>query len=217
MMLMAILILMVGNCYAMQFSQPQEIGWFGIAQAGSGGGGFVIKNASQNSRNYFTKYRKDNRQSYEKGVAKFGNGVDSLYVHYNVNNSQNPIQVGGAEKANTIPGFSLTEKVLKVSTDEGITIYALIFEYGPESDFTIIGRQKDGKFVKYIDTVDITTKYFGWNKQGASPIVYNNLQTAGNTLVLSYARGGFPRNTIGEFRFKWDNAAQWFGIEQVVY
>lgn len=205
------------NCQAMQFSKPQEIGWFGIAQAGKGGGGFMIKNATQNTGNYFTKYRANNRDSYEKGVAKFGNSVDSLYVHYNVNNRQNPIQVGGAERNNTISGFHLTENVFKISTDEGVTIYALLSEYGPEKDFTIIGRQKTGKFVKYIDTVEITQKYFGWNKEGASPIVYTNLRSNGNTLILSYAIGGSPRNSIGEFRFKWDDKAQWFGIEQVVY
>ena len=90
-------------------------------------------------------------------------------------------------------------------------------EYGPEKDFTIIGRQKNGKFVKYINTVDITNRYFGCGKHGASPIVYTNLQSVGNTLVVSYATGGFPKKTIGEFRFKWDDKAQWFGVEQVAY
>ena len=205
-----------GNAFAMQFEQPEEIGWFGISQAGKGGGGFVCKQASRNDGNFYTKYRPNNKKSFEKGIAQFGDGTNALYVHYNVNDKKNKILVGGKNKENTISGAGITETVSKIQTDEGITLYALCSYYGSERDYLIAGYRKDAKFVKYIDTYAMTRNYFEWGKHGASPVLYTNLSCEGNTLIITYRRHG-NREDEGEFRFKWDEAAQWFGVEQVVY
>ena len=43
----------------------------------------------------------------------------------------------------------------------------------------------------------------------------------GDTIILEFKHTDSTikseRETTGEFRFKWDDAAQWFSIEQVVY
>ena len=87
--------------------------------------------------------------------------------------------------------------------------------YGPEADYLIIGKKSDGRFVKYIDTRDITRRYFGWDGTGVSPIVYLDMYTQGNTLIVPYyhLRNNKSRR---EFRFKWDDKAQWFGVEQII-
>lgn len=211
-------VLVPNICLAMTLSQPQEIGWFGLSQAGKGSGGVVLRHAAQNTGHYFTKYDRNNRESYEKGIARFGNGDNALYVHYDVDNQQNPIWVGGVETSNTIPVLPLNETISKIETDCGITIYTLHYHYGPEQDYAVIGRTTDGKFVKYIDTTEITRKYFGEGEYGASPAVYSKLEARGDTIIVRYRKHEKSSlGTAGEFRFKWDEQAQWFGIEQVVY
>ena len=49
--------------------------------------------------------------------------------------------------------------IYKMNTNENITIYILSKIYGPEFDYLIIGKRADGKFVKYIDTREITKRY----------------------------------------------------------
>lgn len=208
-------------CYAIRFSQPQDVGQFGLIQAGVFGGGISFTNATVKG-SYFTKYNKNNNRSYEKGVARFGSGEDALYVHFDLygNSWASGTYVGSKDFRNSFAVNNVGQKISKISTDEGITIYPLLMEYGPETEWTIVGRQKDGKFVKYIDTRDITQRYFGWNLEGASPVEYRKIEVRDDTIILYYLQPMQNRNWNkfdGEFRFKWDDNAQWFGVEQVAY
>lgn len=209
------------SCYAIQFSQPQDVGEFGLLQSGVFGGGIGFTNATVKG-SFFTKYNKNNNRSYGKGVARFGSGEDALYVHCDVYDTSltSSTYVGSKDSRNSFAVSDVGQKISKIATDEGITIYPLFMEYGPESEWTIIGRQKDGKFVKYIDTREITKRYFGWNLMGASPVEYRKMEVRGNTIILYYLQHLQNRDWNkfdGEFRFKWDDKAQWFGVEQVRY
>lgn len=95
-------------------------------------------------------------------------------------------------------------------------VRGLSFGYGPECDYTLIECQNDGKFVKYVATKEITKRYFGWAGSGASPIVYQDIAVTGDAVTITYTAHLSDTNT-GEFRFKWDDKVQWFGVEQVVY
>ena len=95
-----------------------------------------------------------------------------------------------------------------------VTIYILSKIYGPEFDYLIIGKRADGKFVKYIDTREITKRYFGWNMQGASTAMYKDLNVQGDTLVMKYH--DWKTATEGRFIFKWDDNAQWFSVDRTV-
>ena len=206
-LMMFICLLFSGNCFAMQFSQPVEIGVTGYKQAG--GIGVMIKGATYNNGSYYTKFKKNNRNSYEKGVARYGNGKDALYVHYNF--GKDDLRFGGKDIENTIANDYLIIQMYKINSDEQITLYPLYNTYGPELNYIIIGRRPDGRFVKYIDTNEITKRYFGWNGEDISPIVYRNISTQGDTLIIEYQK----RNGIkGNFYFKWDDNAQWFGVKQ---
>lgn len=208
-LILCVCLLFSGNCFAMQFSQPIEIGIAGYQQAG--GGGVMIKGATYNNGNYYKRFTKNNKKGYEKGVARYGNGEDALYVHYNF--GKNDLRFGGKDINNTIVNDYLIIQMYKINSDEQITLYPLYNTYGPELNYIIIGRRADGKFVKYIDTNEITKRYFGWNGEGVSPVVYRNISTQGDTLIVEYKK----RNGIqGNFYFKWDDNAQWFSVDRTV-
>ncbi|WP_407398485.1 hypothetical protein [Anaerovibrio sp.] len=209
-------ITMYSSAFAMSFSEPIEIGSFRLQQAGPEAGGYVIKGATENNGEYFTKYNPNNKLSFSRGVAKYGTDDKALYIHYAQNTYHAVAKVGGKNVSNTFEVADLTQDIYKIESDEGQVIYALLFWYGPERNYTIIGCQPDGKFVRYVDTAEITKRYFGWNKEGAAPIVYEKLAVKGDTITLYYA-SHLSKYNPGEFRFKWDDKAQWFSVEQVVY
>lgn len=212
-LVLCVCLLFSGKCFAMQFSQPVEIGGAGYMQAG--GGGVYIDGADYNSGKFYTEYRKDNTWGYEKGVARFGNGEDALYLHYSW---QEYLKFGGKDINNTVSDSFISFEVFKINTNEGITIYPLYKVYGPEFDYLVIGRQADGKFVKYIDTRELTRRYFGWNGKGASPATYFDLSAQGDILVMKYNYHNRSSRTIteGKFYFKWDDNAQWFGVDKTI-
>ena len=199
----------------MQFSQPGEIGGIGVMQAS--GGGIYVDGADYNNGKFYTKYRKDNTRGYEEGIAGFGKGKDIIYVHYDYNVYEE-FYFGGKDKNNTIKDDFPCYDIYKMNTNENITIYILSKIYGPEFDYLIIGKRADGKFVKYIDTREITKRYFGWDIYGASPAIYADLSVQGDTLVMKYNYRNRVNRTIteGRFIFKWDDKAQWFSVDKTV-
>ena len=205
-LMMFVCLLFSGNCFAMQFSQPVEIGSVFVDQTGKQG--ILIKNASHNNGDYYTKARKNNRNTYGKGIAQFGNGEDALYVHYNYYTDFGKFYFGGKNKQNTIasPNIVTIYDIFKIDTNAGITLYPLHRFYGPESEYIIIGRRADGKFVKYINTEEITKRYFGEK----SYVIYKNVSAQGDTLSIDYYHSG----ARGKFYFKWDDNAQWFSVKQ---
>lgn len=210
-----------GTVFAMKLYPMEEIGGIGISQAGGGGGGMYIGNASANTGDYYRVYNKNNKISFGKGVAKFGNGEDALFIHYNVyqENNRTLVYCGAENKDNTVSINVSSDWIYKINTDSGITLYPIRFWYGPDSQWRILGRQKNGKFVKYIDTEEITKRYFciTTTQHGAPFVVYDEVRCDGDTIVIEYVAGRRDTYRKGEFRFKWDEAAQWFSVEQVAY
>ena len=201
----------------MQFSQPVKLGMVSISQVGKGAGGYFFLDESNNEgtpKDYHSYYKK---YIYSKGIARYGNGEDALYIHYDDKSGCN---VGSKDIKNTQKVGLFCDVVEKITTSKGITLYSFNNIYGPLSEFQIVGRQKDGKWVKYIDTDNIVKTYFGTNEHGykAVDIVFD-LTCRNDTLIMKYKhlRGSRGRNYEGEFRFKWDEAAQWFSVEQIKY
>lgn len=205
------------SCFAMQFSPIEKMGGMIYSQAGRHSeGGLILKNPTHNTGDYYTFRYSDNTHSYGKGIAAFGEGTDAMYVHYDMY-ARAPIALGGKNINNTIKWrfHLICADINQIQTDEGITLYAMYDEYGPEADYLIIGRRADGVWVKYLDTREITKRYWNWDGDGASPVVYTKLRTDEDTLVINY--GNWRSREYGEFRFRWDTNAQWFGIDKVVY
>lgn len=189
-----------------------------VHQAGKGAGGISVENASSNNGDYFNKYpyNKGNNLTYGKGIARFGNGEDALYLHYDMYATPNyTTNLGGKNINNTISMRIFCDVVYKVTSDEGITLYPIRFIYSSDSIYNIIGRRKDGVWVKYIDADKISKTYFGKDASSIG-VIGDPLICQGDTLILKY-RKRRSRNAEGEFRFKWDEVAQWFSVEQVIY
>ena len=139
--------MLCGNVLAMHFGQPVEIGSVGRPQAGRGAGGYVFKNATANNGDWYTKNHADNRSSYGKGIAVFGEDEDTLYIYYNAYNCTLNGKFGGHDIQNKLEISAFTQDIYRITSDEGITLYALYSAYGPNSDYTIIGRRTDGRFI----------------------------------------------------------------------
>ena len=130
-------------------------------------------------------------------------------------------------------------KIFQVKNDSSIKFFILKTSEGAPSNIILIGK-KDGKWIKYFETYSLLKKYFGdryyfdsWagiNVGKKSEVRFGNkfrhgLYCSNDTIIIEYEKNnggkgpifGKDTNEFGEFRFKWDEAAQWFGVEQVVY
>ena len=206
----------------MQFSQPVEIGDFGYGERFTG---TLIKGASY--VNAQPKYVNNHGLVYPKGIARFGDGNDALYLHHGNDN----FKIGGKDLKNTILydyGYGAT--ILKVSATNGYTMYFLKKVYyipvHQEREFYIlIGQRPDGKWVKYFDTENLCKQYMGKSENVSIQKITSN----GDTIIVNYARcNRLPKEMMGyfyekladefgEFRFKWDAATQWFSVEKITY
>ncbi len=213
-----------GNAMAMTFEQPEKIGG-GVIWRQAGGGGYAVNGATSNNGDYFTKYKKNNKHGYGKGVATFGSGKDVLYAHYNAYTKNNNVFFGGKEFNNTIPVRSALfgEEIYKISNDEGLTMYLFHTSYDLKEQnwYTLIGKRADGKFVKYFESTDIAKRFFKETVRGFACV---DFMVQDNLIIIVYERntegkqlGRDNADERGEFRFKWDDAAQWFGVEHVAY
>ena len=210
--LLVMFMMISANCLAMTFSQPIKVGRAGCLDQAPYPG-VVIEGATFNDGTYYTKngYKptSESRKTFYKGTAYWGNGSDALYCRYDYENRTYDYD----GKNNYIVSLgSAMRTIYRINTNEGITLYALHYRFH-YNNYVIIGKRKDGTWVKYIDTTNINEKYFGKNLYYADAPIYEEISSNGNTLVIPYK----IKKKNAELRLKWDDKAQWFGVEQVVY
>lgn len=211
------LIFIASNCLAMTFSQPEKIGGIGFPVQ-TPYRYYLVNGASYNSGTPYTE-QYNGKITYKEGIAVFGNGEKALYCQYvHALNWKYAFKFGG--KNNYVIAIdSQYKKIYKIDTDEGLTLYLIERNSGSER-INIIGRQKDGKWVSYIDSEKLSQIYFEGKEAYKSNdgVHYYSPQVKSDSIVIPY-KFQLNHNIInsGEFRFKWDEAAQWFGIEKVDY
>lgn len=188
----AIMCVLVSDCFAMQFNNLQKIGEF--SQGGKSGG--------------YTAVGLTNFSCKREGVAIFGNNHGKLYIHFG---NGNFFKVGSESILNTVDTRLAYTTIYQITTDSDLVLYA-IEECEPTGDYTIVGQRADGKFVKFISTEDIKLQYFG-RIYGTYQLAH--IKVLGDKIVIPFGKEW--RYPIGEFVFKWDESAQWFSIEKVVY
>lgn len=225
-----LLMIFSSNCFAMTFSQPVEIGKVG----GLPTGGFWINGATYNNGTSYKNGQFDKEwktKLYEKGTAVFGSGRNPLYVHYDCSMKKNSQyqdryspKFGNKNATRTVSlgaGEGQAVHISQMKNDGNITLYLLCGEGSVAAtvDYVLLGVRTDGAWVKYFDTREITNKYFGENLSFSKRPWYKNFFCQGDTLIIGYERHQGKRGYVkeGEFQFKWDDAAQWFGVEQIVY
>ena len=175
------------------------------------------------------RYVKDDTFGDEKGIAHFGEGTDDLYLYYNMEKCLN---IGGNALNNTISEDIWGSDIYQIQYSKTSSVYPIYdmkhnhignetrFEtrsvysiYNMKADYIIIGREINSfsrQFVKYIDTKEITKRYFSEK----SYVIYKNISTQGDSLTIEYQYYGDKQIVEGEFYFKWDNNAQWFSVKQ---
>ena len=114
--------------------------------------------------------------------------------------------------------------IQQIKTNSGITFYYISFGY-KWSYFYIIGKRQDGKWIKYISSRETLEPYFAkrldWGHAPNYPPLFKdgkiskNVYCQNDTIIVPYTN--LSNDLNGEFRFKWDEAAQWFSVEQVKY
>ena len=232
------LLLLSAQCFAMTFFQPVDIGSAFIDTTGC----FSVEGATYHTGIPFTNekfikaYNLRNRSEtiYDKGTARFGNGEDAIYFHYDSKNGNssydyNPVisKFGDKNIENTVsvntghPG-----NIRMIKSDGGVTLYLISCQSqisrfsGYQWIHTLIGKRQDGRFVIFFEPKEFCKRYFknssGWY------VNFADCTVQGDTIVFKFKHSADRTNTSikptsGEFRFKWDDKAQWFGVEQVVY
>ena len=215
------------NNQTMIFSQPTKIGEVTLPPMGF----FDIKESADNQGKFCTDSAYKHLKLYEKGIARFGNGIDALYFHYDSNkrvstpSSKYPeifSKFGSQDIKNTVQDLpGIPTFIWLIKTNSEMTFYMI--EHGDAAGFgsscTLIGKNKEGKFVKYLNTYEIKDRYFGEKNHRGIGDEWNKFSFQDNTIIIRYGKyGSYNKfNAIGEFRFTWDDRAQWFNIEHVVY
>lgn len=210
------------DCFAMTFSQPVKIGGIGFRIQAPYHGYEVDGATKNNGESYFEngKLIKTPFYTYTKGIAQWGTGNNALFCNYLRSTKENGSFIKFGGKNNYVVSLeSQYKKIYKIDTNEGLTLYSIVRISGTER-INIIGRQKNGKWVSYVDSETLTNKYFSGKQayKAHDGVHYGEPLVQKDTIVIPYKyQLQFRVAAEGEFRFKWDDAAQWFGIEQVVY
>ena len=219
--LLAILMMISSSCLAMTFSQHVKLGSIVFINAP----GFSFHDVTSNNGTKIESRRAGNY--FSQGVARFGDGNDALFFHYKQVTREkrynDMITAFGSENIrNTVNITIKMPRIHKINSDNGIIFYLIEDgnDLAEEDRYTLIGKKKDGTFIEYFDTDKIRKRYFGQQWQG---IWFKSLKANENTIIINYQRNldgrvmGRTADENGEFRFKWDEKAQWFGVEQVIY
>ena len=227
MLMFAVMFLLSESGSAMTFSQPVKIGEVTLPPMGI----FDVKEYSHHEGTLCTVPEYKHLKLYEKGHAIFGEGENALHFYYDSNkkvttpNSKYPeifSKFGGSDVKNTIqdvPGIPTFIWLIKTNSE--MTFY--VIEHGSAAGFgsncTLIGKNKKGTFVKYFDTYKVKDQYLGERNHRGISDEWNKFSFQDDTIIIRYGKYGRYSvfNAIGEFRFKWDNTAQWFGVEHIVY
>ncbi len=198
--LLLVLLTLSLPCFAMQFSQPVELGssFFGHYNTT----GHQIEGATKINVTRYLHPVKKAYLGYDKGYATFDGG--KLYVHYE-GGTQPLVRIGSSDKSNTVqvPCGS----IYKINTDQGIALYFLNGDgYGYPS-YRLIGKRADGRFVKYVEGEAIDKVYgFRWGDQ-----TFYSFDVNKDSIIVHYHT--FPMNH--SVKLQWDEAAKWFSYAKI--
>ncbi len=189
-------------CFAIQFSQPVEIG-HSVHNGDMGGGHYITGYNQIKAKKYYNPYKKRYSDShFESGYATFDGG--NLYLHIESPHKRE-LRIGASDKKNTI--LASIGDIYKISTDQGITLYFLTGD-AEGIGFTLIGKREDGRFVKYVDGAAIYYKYYN-----DLCSYFPSCKVDGDSIIVNYNLPYKDRELV--IKLKWDAAAQWFSYERI--
>ena len=155
---------------------------------------------------------------YSKGAATFGD----LFFHFDCTLFEDiqargktfeeieslASRFGSSDFENAVPVyvFEGLTKIYRLSGDDGREFYLLATETGGGSSMKVIGS-RDGKWIKFFDTLDM-------RKQIPSEYYIENFYADDDTIIFVYKK--WQEENFCELRYKWNEAADWFGVE-IIY
>ena len=186
------------SCFAMQFSQPVEIGSSFCDHFI--GKGHTIEGATEIKANkYYHPIKKAYLGCYDKGYATFDGG--KLYVYYDGAN-QCLIRIGASDRTNTVQ--TACGGISKINTDQGITLYLLTGDGEGYPSYALVGKRADGRFVKYVDGTAIDKAY----RINSAPYWYT-FDVNKDNIIVHYHDGNI------NIKLQWDEAAKWFSYARL--
>ena len=187
--LFVLFLLLPSKMFAMEFSQPTEIGRLQTKD----GLHFSSKTALSSSvENSFYDFGNNNR-------------IVRLYL------LRNNVKFGSTNIANSVDiRFVGPLDFYEISSDSGIYIYVII-EHGSDGSkiIEVVGKDKNNNFIKYVSDKSL----YDVRRAFGSDAALNNcdLTVVGNTLILSCS--DYQKTKSWKYLLKWDDSANWFGIE----
>lgn len=220
-LIFAVMFLLSENVFAMTFSQIKKIGEIGFpAQAPYHG--FIVRGENYNSGTPYVEefnYSDDGTpiKTYIEGIARF----DNLYCIYDFNFdfSAGPIRFGG--KDHYILALDGSDKeIFKIENDGGINFYLIYHNYCGTT-LNILGTRRNGNWINFIDSKKISENYFDGNEgyKVDGGIIYNFPICFNDIITIQYRRWHWDGESEpeGEFKFKWNDEAQEFIMEHIIY
>ena len=155
---------------------------------------------------------------YSKGAATFGD----LFFHFDCTLFEEiqargktfeeieslASRFGSSDFENAVPVyvFEGLTKIYRLSGDDGREFYLLATETGGGSSMKVIG-ERGGTWIKFFDALDM-------RKQIPPEYYIENFYAEGDTIIFVYKK--WQEENFCELRYKWNEAADWFGVE-IIY
>lgn len=202
------------TCSAMQFQQPVFIGWmYGIKGGPASANGWTFSKEVNVKKDVITMGKGKTAIVFKCVLENVG-GIQYRKIKSIVSGNGNvfPDKTNGHIWPN--------HTVYQINGENGIVAYVDIEPCGAidPDGMCIRGLWKDGKAVTYVADVyqfakGIEDAHFFFKDKA--------IRVMNDTICVPYTlkSGEFGQKHIrdGEFRFKWDDKAYWFGIEDVKY
>ena len=229
-----VVLLSLNICSAKVISQPVQIGKVSFAEDREPLDGFIFEGTNSNIWQEKSKFVPN---AYKKGIASWGNIHNKIYIHYSYTDNKYGHYIvtlyGDEATDNTIKVWTYRNKIFSLDTDKNINLFLIDSDIAQPCDknYTLIGKRQDGKFVKYFDVRTLLDQYCGvtkmtldeYNKNPERGVSYflKNIEIKNDTFVFPYYKYYWTNKNnhilVGEIRCKWDENAQWFSVDNVVY
>ena len=187
------LLLMTNSAFAMTFSETMKIGEISFTVSE----GTRISGADNNFGD-----------SYGKGVATFGHDITAIKCFYDYDAAPR----FGDENFNYPVNVMLDTEIYAIFSDEPIIFYLFVNGgYDLEStNFTLIGKNSDGTFIKYFDLAEFDEDYYS---RPAGAYLDKNFTCDGDTIIFYWKQG---EEIIGRWIFQWHAGKENFMLKELM-
>lgn len=194
----------------MEFYEPVKLGTAMYDM--NMGGGYTFKGETFNEGDLYTKYKKTS-EKFGKGIVKFGNDENSLYMHYDTWNKKNRCFIGSNDINNCVEVDYYHGSDIYFIESNGKEKFWLFYGhlYGPCNYFWILEKDKNGIFKRNVIADNLKDVVKG------DLTVWSMCTIKENTLVFPF--DSFSQKTRiknnGYLVLKWNEDTRNFDIKSI--